>query len=140
MPPAEAHDDVVDMDAAALDQQVLEVAVVLAGGGRNVALAAEAAADIGGKLAGGDDPVAVLVGLAGQARAQEIGEEAAGLEAAGDEAGQILLGAEQAHHVGPVDQAAEAAGIAGVDHHASTSGCGRAANSGASWASVIAAS
>ena len=63
-----AHDHVVDMDAAALDQDVLVVAVVLAGGGGDVALAAEAAADIGRKLAGGDDPVAVVVGLAAQAR------------------------------------------------------------------------
>ena len=88
------------MDAAALDQEVLVVAVVLAGGGRNVALAAEAAADIGGELARGDDAVAVVVGFAGKARAQEIGKEAARLEAAGDEAGQILLRAEQAIMLG----------------------------------------
>ena len=94
---------------------ILVVAVVFAGGGRDVALAAEAAADIGGKLAGGDDPIAVIVGLAREARAQEIGQEAAGLEAAGDEAGQILLRAEQAHHVRPVDEVAEAAGEAGVE-------------------------
>ena len=97
------------MDAAALDDRVLEVAVVLAGGRRNVAFAAEAAADVGGELAGGDDPVAVIVGVAREARAQEVGKESAGLEAVGDQAGQILLRAEQAHHVGAVDQVAEAA-------------------------------
>ena len=107
---------------------------------RDVALAAEAAADIGRELAGGDDPVAVVVGLAGQAGAQEVGEEAAGLEAVGDEAGQILLGAEQAHHVGPVDEVAEAAGDSRRRSPPSPSGCARRANSGASSASVIAAS
>ena len=91
------------------------VALVLAGGRRHVALAAEAAADIGGKLAGGDDPVAVVVRLAADPEPQEVGEEAARLIAARDQAGQILLGAEHADHVRPVDQVAEAARIAGIE-------------------------
>ena len=113
--PGEAHHHVLDLHAATLDQDILVIVLVLAGGRGDIALAPEAAADVGRKLPGRDDMVAIVVGRAGQPLAQEISEEAARLEPAGDEAGQILLRAEQAHHIGAVDQIAEAARKAGIE-------------------------
>ena len=97
-----------DREPAALDDQILGSGNILARVGRDLALAPETTADIVGELARRDEAVAIHVGISGHSLAQEICEEPARLEPAGDEAGEVFLRAEQAHHVRPVDEVAEA--------------------------------
>ena len=106
--PGEPHDAIVDTKPAALDDQILGSGNILARVGRDLALAPETTADIIGELARRDEAVAIHVGISGHSLAQEICEEPARLEPAGDEAGEVFLRAEQAHHVRPVDEVAEA--------------------------------
>src|SRR4051812_11720622 len=86
-PAGETHDDVFDLQAATLDEDILIIIFILARGGGNVTFAAETAADICRKFARGHDMVAIIVCGAGQPLAQKISEIAAGLELACDQAG-----------------------------------------------------